>query len=61
MRFQQYTGPVTAKGLEDTAFYRFNRFIALNEVGGHPSTFGRPLQASTTPTPSGPSTGRTRC
>ncbi|WP_237477619.1 malto-oligosyltrehalose synthase [Lichenibacterium dinghuense] len=45
MRFQQYTGPVTAKGLEDTAFYRFNRFIALNEVGGHPSTFGRPLQA----------------
>lgn len=45
MRFQQYTGPVTAKGLEDTAFYRFNRFIALNEVGGHPTTFGRPLQA----------------
>ena len=45
MRFQQYTGPVTAKGLEDTAFYRFNRFIALNEVGGHPTAFGRPLQA----------------
>ncbi len=45
MRFQQYTGPVTAKGLEDTAFYRFNRFIALNEVGGHPTTFGRPLGA----------------
>ena len=45
MRFQQYTGPVTAKGLEDTAFYRFNRFIALNEVGGHPTTFGLPLQA----------------
>ncbi len=45
MRFQQYTGPVTAKGLEDTAFYRFNRFIALNEVGGHPTTFGRPLSS----------------
>ena len=44
MRFQQYTGPVTAKGLEDTAFYRFNRFIGLNEVGGHPTTFGRPLK-----------------
>ena len=44
MRFQQYTGPVTAKGLEDTAFYRFNRFIALNEVGGHPTAFGRPLR-----------------
>ena len=43
MRFQQYTGPVTAKGLEDTAFYRFNRFIGLNEVGGHPTAFGRPL------------------
>ncbi|MGI3903231.1 MAG: malto-oligosyltrehalose synthase [Janthinobacterium lividum] len=44
MRFQQYTGPVTAKGLEDTAFYRYNRFIGLNEVGGHPTDFGRPLQ-----------------
>ena len=43
MRFQQYTGPVTAKGLEDTAFYRFYRFLALNEVGGHPTTFGRTL------------------
>jgi (1->4)-alpha-D-glucan 1-alpha-D-glucosylmutase len=45
MRFQQYSGPVMAKGLEDTAFYRYNRFIALNEVGGHPTTFGRPLSA----------------
>ena len=43
MRFQQYSGPVMAKGLEDTAFYRFNRFIALNEVGGHPTSFGRPM------------------
>lgn len=39
-KFQQYTGPVTAKGVEDTAFYRYNLLIALNEVGGHPSTFG---------------------
>jgi (1->4)-alpha-D-glucan 1-alpha-D-glucosylmutase len=33
-RFQQTTGPVTAKGVEDTAFYRYNRLTALNEVGG---------------------------
>ena len=40
MKFQQYSGPVMAKGLEDTAFYRYNRLIALNEVGGHPDRFG---------------------
>lgn len=40
MRFQQLTGPVMAKGVEDTAFYRFNRLLALNEVGGDPSRFG---------------------
>lgn len=40
MRFQQYSGPVMAKGLEDTAFYRYNRLVALNEVGGHPEHFG---------------------
>jgi (1->4)-alpha-D-glucan 1-alpha-D-glucosylmutase len=34
LRFQQSTGAVMAKGVEDTAFYRYNRFIALNEVGG---------------------------
>src|SRR5262245_61637811 len=33
-RFQQSTGPVMAKGVEDTAFYRYNRLVALNEVGG---------------------------
>ena len=37
LRFQQTTGPVMAKGVEDTAFYTFNRFVALNEVGGDPS------------------------
>jgi len=41
MRFQQYTGPVTAKSLEDTAFYRYVRLVALNEVGGEPARFGR--------------------
>jgi (1->4)-alpha-D-glucan 1-alpha-D-glucosylmutase len=40
MRFQQLTGPVMAKGVEDTAFYCFNRFVALNEVGGDPGRFG---------------------
>ncbi len=37
--FQQYTGPVMAKGLEDTLFYRYNRMVSLNEVGGDPSQF----------------------
>jgi malto-oligosyltrehalose synthase len=36
MRFQQYTAPVAAKGMEDTAFYRYNWLTALNEVGGSP-------------------------
>jgi (1->4)-alpha-D-glucan 1-alpha-D-glucosylmutase len=45
MRVQQYSGPVMAKGLEDTAFYRYNRFVALNEVGGHPEHFGVSLPA----------------
>jgi (1->4)-alpha-D-glucan 1-alpha-D-glucosylmutase len=40
MRFQQYTGPVQAKGLEDTAFYRYNVLLSLNEVGGDPQRFG---------------------
>ncbi|MGB3327730.1 MAG: malto-oligosyltrehalose synthase [Thermomicrobiales bacterium] len=40
MKVQQLTGPVMAKGLEDTAFYRFNRLVSLNEVGGDPSRFG---------------------
>ncbi|MEU0556076.1 malto-oligosyltrehalose synthase [Dactylosporangium sp. NPDC006015] len=41
-RFQQLTGAVMAKGVEDTAMYRWNRFVALNEVGGDPSRFGVP-------------------
>jgi (1->4)-alpha-D-glucan 1-alpha-D-glucosylmutase len=42
-RFQQITGPVTAKGYEDTLLYRFNRLVSLNEVGGDPSRFGTSL------------------
>ncbi len=45
MRVQQFTGPVMAKGVEDTAFYRYNRLIALNEVGGRPGTFSVPIDA----------------
>ncbi len=40
MRFQQLTGPAMAKGVEDTTFYRYNRLISLNEVGGDPTRFG---------------------
>lgn len=40
MRWQQLTGPVTAKGFEDTALYRYNRLLALNEVGGNPGSSG---------------------
>jgi (1->4)-alpha-D-glucan 1-alpha-D-glucosylmutase len=39
-RFQQTSPPVMAKGVEDTAFYRYARLVALNEVGGDPSRFG---------------------
>jgi (1->4)-alpha-D-glucan 1-alpha-D-glucosylmutase len=39
-RFQQTSPPVTAKGVEDTAFYRYGRLLALNEVGGEPARFG---------------------
>jgi (1->4)-alpha-D-glucan 1-alpha-D-glucosylmutase len=41
-KFQQVTAPVMAKGLEDTAFYVYNRLLSLNEVGGDPDTFGVP-------------------
>ncbi|MFO7593622.1 MAG: malto-oligosyltrehalose synthase [Pseudomonadota bacterium] len=45
MRFQQYTAPVTAKALEDTSLYNYNRLLSLNEVGGDPSHFGISLEA----------------
>jgi (1->4)-alpha-D-glucan 1-alpha-D-glucosylmutase len=40
MKFQQFTGPVMAKGLEDTAFYRYNRLVSLNDVGSDLHQFG---------------------
>jgi (1->4)-alpha-D-glucan 1-alpha-D-glucosylmutase len=43
MKVQQYTSPVMAKGAEDTAFYRYHRLIALNEVGGDPRRFSLSL------------------
>ncbi|MBS0654773.1 MAG: malto-oligosyltrehalose synthase, partial [Verrucomicrobia bacterium] len=45
MRFQQLTGPVMAKGVEDTAFYRFFPLASLNEVGADFTSFGMSLEA----------------
>jgi (1->4)-alpha-D-glucan 1-alpha-D-glucosylmutase len=45
LKFQQCTGPIAAKGVEDTAFYIYNRFAALNEVGGEPGNFGTTIEA----------------
>jgi (1->4)-alpha-D-glucan 1-alpha-D-glucosylmutase len=45
LKFQQTTGPVMAKGLEDTVFYIYNRLTALNEVGGEPQQFGLGIEA----------------
>jgi glycogen operon protein len=44
LRFQQLTGPIMAKAVEDTAFYRYSRLVCLNEVGGMPSEFGRTVE-----------------
>ncbi len=44
-RFQQTSGPLMAKAIEDTLFYRFNQLIALNEVGGAPDQFGASVSA----------------
>src|SRR5215207_9945808 len=43
-RFQQLTPAIMAKGVEDTAFYRYGRLLALNDVGGDPSRFGLPVE-----------------
>ena len=45
MRFQQTSGPVMAKGLEDTFFYTYNRFVAANEVGGDPLRFAGSVES----------------
>jgi (1->4)-alpha-D-glucan 1-alpha-D-glucosylmutase len=44
MKLQQYSGPLRAKGLEDTAFYRYNLLLSLNEVGGDVERFGRSVE-----------------
>jgi (1->4)-alpha-D-glucan 1-alpha-D-glucosylmutase len=44
MKLQQYSGPVQAKGLEDTAVYRYNVLVSVNEVGGDPARLGRSVQ-----------------
>jgi (1->4)-alpha-D-glucan 1-alpha-D-glucosylmutase len=44
LRFQQFTGPIMAKGVEDTVFYIYNRLAALNEVGGEPQQFGMDVE-----------------
>jgi (1->4)-alpha-D-glucan 1-alpha-D-glucosylmutase len=44
MKFQQLSGPVMAKGLEDTVFYRYNRLISHNEVGGEPASLSAPIE-----------------
>jgi (1->4)-alpha-D-glucan 1-alpha-D-glucosylmutase len=44
-KFQQVTGPVMAKGVEDTSFYVYNRLVSLNEVGGHPEHFGSTVES----------------
>ncbi len=45
MRFQQFSAPVAAKGVEDTAFYRYGRLVSQNEVGGDPGSFGLTVRA----------------
>ena len=45
MKFQQITAPITAKGIEDTSLYRFNRLTSLNEVGGEPDAYGSTVRA----------------
>src|SRR5438270_365406 len=45
LKFQQFTGPIMAKGLEDTVFYIYNRLAALNEVGGESQQFGLSVEA----------------
>jgi (1->4)-alpha-D-glucan 1-alpha-D-glucosylmutase len=44
MRFQQLTGPIMAKGVEDTAFYRYHPLACLNEVGGYPADHGTSVE-----------------
>ena len=56
LRMQQLSGATMAKGVEDTAYYRYSRFIALNEVGGDPGQFG--VGPGRVPRAAGPAAGR---
>ena len=60
LRFQQLTGPVMAKGVEDTAFYATTGSSSLNEVGGDPGRFGTGVEDSTGTAPDGRGAGRRR-
>ena len=61
LRFQQTSGMVMAKGVEDCAFYRYSRLTSLNEVGGDPAHFSRrSVATSTRRWPSGSATGPRR-
>lgn len=44
LKLQQFTGPLMAKAMEDTAFYRYHRLLALNEVGGEPAAAALPVE-----------------
>ena len=60
MKLQQYTGPVQAKGVEDTTFYRYNVLVSMNEVGAAPARASTRWMTCTLPTPRGSATGRRR-
>ena len=60
MKFQQFSAPVHAKGIEDTCFYRYNLLLSLNEVGGDPARFGRPPETSMRAIACGSNSGRAR-
>ena len=61
MRFQQLTSPAMAKGVEDTAFYCYNRFVALNEVGGIQAILASRWRPSTRPVPRHSNSGLAPC
>ena len=57
LKVQQFTGPMMAKSLEDTAFYRYHRLIALNEVGGNPAAGSPARTGFLLPSPRGERVG----
>ena len=61
MKFQQYSGPVMAKGMEDTTFYQYNRLVSLNEVGSTQASSACLRTHSTRETRTGRAAGRTPC